>query len=153
MSRTLILLCFFVPFSSTAQEYLDKSKKDLKKALEKYSVENKAQQPIISESDSTVILTIKNDRSQEISYTYSFDKKGTTTGERVKAGSDSTIKEALKSVLNKKEYQWKKINGNQYISRFADRLLLELPVEPSQYWFTIYKANWTKEIYDILVKE
>jgi hypothetical protein len=62
------------------------------------------------------------------------------------------MKEELNKVLEKKGYQWKKINENQYISSFSDQLLIELPVEKKEFYFTIYRAQWSREVYDILIK-
>jgi hypothetical protein len=56
----------------------------------------------------------------------------------------------LKRILDKKNFDWKKLNENQFISKFEDRLLIELPVDEKDLSFSIFKAEWTKEIYDLM---
>ena len=68
------------------------------------------------------------------------------------AGCDSCYKKYLNDLLNQKEYAWKKINGNQYVSKFASHLMLELPFDKDDFTFTLFRASWTKELYDILIK-
>jgi hypothetical protein len=53
-------------------------------------------------------------------------------------------------LLAKEKYVWKKINENQYISKFEDKIMIELPTENKSNSITIIRTDWTKILYDIL---
>ena len=57
----------------------------------------------------------------------------------------------LASILNQKEYNWKKINENQYISSYEKFLLLELPPESPDLSFKVFRTTWSKALYDLLI--
>ena len=152
MIRTLCILLLLLPLSVLAQNRIDKSKKDVKEELEKYVAENRSYKPSLGETDSSITLTLNDPLARQVSFRYAFDITGKCNAETILASCDSCIKRMLRSVLDQKSFQWKKINENQYVSKFEDHLLVELPVENNEFAFTIYKAQWTKEIYDLLIK-
>ncbi len=151
MIRITAILFLLLPLSVLAQDRINKTKKEVKKELDKYVAANKNLQPLVSETDSTLTLLVNDPKSQLVGFVYSFNKPGQCISEKIIAACDSCIKKRLKMVLAEKARQWKKINGNQYISKFADQMLLELPMDNKDYSFTFYRAQWTKQVYDILV--
>ncbi len=146
-----ILLAFLLlPFATLAQERLDKSRSDLKNELQQGA---KAMKGTFKETDSSLVYILNDTRLGEVQMIYQFDKKGKCSSETFKATCDSCIKGLLTRMLSRSSYEWKKINENQYVSKFSDRILLELPVEPDDYSFTLFRAQWTKEVYDLLLKQ
>ena len=150
MLRTLALVVLLFPLSALAQDHVSKSRGDLKKEMDKFIEENKAKSPKLIESGSTMTLTVSAPGTELVSHVFTFDSTGKCNAEKIIAACDSCRREELNLVLEKKNYQWKKINENQYISRYSDQLLIELPVESKEFYFTIYRAQWTKEVYDML---
>ena len=152
MIRTLTLVFLLFPLSVLAQEHINKSRSDLKKELDKFIEENKSKSPKLIESETTLTLTVTAPGTEMVSHLFTFDFDGKCKAEKIIAACDSCWKEELNLVLEKKDYQWKKINENQYISKFSDQLMIELPVESKDFYFTIFRALWTKEVYDMLLK-
>lgn len=153
MRIIVVFLALFIPSLAFSQKYFDKSKADVKKELEKYISANKNINPILSETDSTLTITVSETDGKSTRFIYGFDKAGDKCIiQRTVAGCDSCYKKYLKNLLDQKEYGWKKLNGNQYVSKFSSHLLLELPFESSEHTFTLFRASWTKELYDILIK-
>ncbi|MGQ0737766.1 MAG: hypothetical protein ACT4OJ_01785 [Bacteroidota bacterium] len=153
MRHIIFILLLYFPAIAFSQKYFDKSKSEVKKELEAYMLDNKAIKPVLTETDSTLVLAVNDPAAQPASFIYGFDK---TTGQcnyqRTVARCDSCYKKYLNNLLGQENYDWKKINENQYVSRFADRLLLELPVEANDYSFALFKTQWTRELYDLLLK-
>ena len=146
----LLPVLLFLPFLVSAQDALDKSRSDLKKELENWA---KTVKGSFKETDSSLLLTSIDTRLGEIQETSRFDKNNKCTSQTFKATCDSCMQGLLSRLLSRKSYQWKKINENQYVSRFEDRILLELPIDPGDYSFTVFRAQWTKELYDLLLKQ
>ena len=66
-------------------------------------------------------------------------------------GCDSCIKKWLRATLRIGKYGWKKINENQYISKYEYKMMIELPVNPGEHYYTILRMDWSKTLYGILV--
>jgi hypothetical protein len=54
------------------------------------------------------------------------------------------------SVIKDQKYRWRKINGNQYVSKFSKRLLLETDPDKSKRSFRILPAQWTRKTYKLI---
>lgn len=154
MLKSFILLLLFFPLAASSQKYIDKARADVKKELEKYVSDNKTIHPLLTETDSTLVLAVNDPAAQPVSFIYGIDEKtGKCDYQKTVASCDSCYKKYLKNLLDQKTYGWKKINENQYVSKYAFQLMLELPVEDKDYSFTLFKAQWSKELYDILTKQ
>jgi len=153
MLRIIVCLLFCLPATAFAQEHFMKTKADVRKELEQYAAENHPLSPSLKETDSTLVLSIK-EQSISVRFTYSFDKAtGKCNYQKTVAGSDSSYKKYLNKLLDQDKLGWKKINENQYVSNFADQLLLELAVGDKDHSFTLFRAQWTREFYDLLLKK
>ncbi|MFN8289501.1 MAG: hypothetical protein U0U70_04545 [Chitinophagaceae bacterium] len=153
MPKIILVLTLLLPSALFSQKYFDKTKQEVKKELENYVTANKAFNPTLTETDTTLVLSITGQEKKTDSFVYGFDKtSGKCSYQRTMAGCDSCYKKYLNDLLNQKEYAWKKINGNQYVSKFASHLMLELPFDKDDFTFTLFRASWTKELYDILIK-
>lgn len=107
--------------------------------------------PIITTTDSTINVTVKKTASLHTDFVYQFDKVKKCKSERVITGCDSCIKKWLQATLRIGKYGWKKINENQYISKYEYKMMIELPVKPDEHYYTILRMDWSKTLYDILV--
>lgn len=81
---------------------------------------------------------------------FRFDGDGKCFFEEYEATCDSCMKNVLKSILAKEKYGWIKINENQYVSRFKEYLMIELPVENGDYSFSVFRTEWSKQSYKML---
>jgi hypothetical protein len=149
--RPLALLFLLLPLNLFAQEHLGKSRTEVVSSLKKFVANNPSMEPKLNETDSTIDLTVKDPKFLTTSFSYTFDSTGTCVIEKVRSACDACRGYWLKAVLDKKDYDWKKINGNQYISKFTNQVLIEIPIEDKDYTFMMFKAQWSKEMYDMLI--
>lgn len=145
---TLSLLIF--SFSAFSQNFINKTKQQVKKELTKYITRNDSLNAELTETDTTVILSIKSTKALPADFIYRFDKAGKCKLEKVMTRCDSCLNKYLSAALARKKYEWRKINGNQYISNFASRMLMELPADSNNFSYTILRTDWSKQIYDLL---
>ncbi|HUR65237.1 MAG TPA: hypothetical protein VMZ03_02700 [Chitinophagaceae bacterium] len=151
MLRYLFLISLFLPLTMTAQEYLGKTRAELRTELHKYTTTSgKAQ--ILTETDSTLVISPKDDAIRPVTYIYSLDKKGKCIYEKIITTCKECFEESLQLVLSKNQYEWKKINENQYVSKYDAHVLLELPPDDNLYYLTIFPMNWTRELYELMLK-
>jgi hypothetical protein len=150
MSRFILYLFLFSPFFICAQDKVGKTKTEIKKQLDTWKTANRSLSPVITDAATTSTLTIKDPAYGLVKFIYTFNKSKICTSEKTVATNDSARTNLLNTVLEQPVHEWKKINGNQYISKFSDKLMIEIPGKPTDHSFTIYKADWTKEVYDML---
>lgn len=147
------MLIGFSPLLVLGQTYIGKSKTEVKKELETWKNTNAGLRPVITELGTTTTLSFKDPGQGQVKIVCSFDKRRTCISEKTVTMSDSIRNIYLHAILEKKEYEWIKLNGNQYISRYEDKLMIEIPGDPKNYSVTVYRAEWTKDIYDLLLKK
>lgn len=148
----LFALILFFLLSGTgflqAQDYINMPYSKAEAALRKaYPADNK--QPNVYPRKDSILVRI-NSQSQLI---FVFDEKGLCTTETINTRCDSCHDGYLKNILDKKKYNWKKINENQYISRFEDNLMIELFPEGEIRTISVLRADFTRELYELLLKE
>ncbi len=153
MLRILILLMILSPVASLSQEYINKTRIQVKKELKNYETAEGIGKTTVTETDSTVLFSIRKSGASPTGFKYAFDKKGKCISEKVEAGCDSCLVKYLQEVLAKEKYHWKKINENQYVSDYASKLMIELPPEKNIRYFKILRMDWSKELYDILMEK
>jgi hypothetical protein len=147
--KKIVTLCFLLlSIKAFSQHYINQPKTDVKKQLLDYNNKNESLKASIIETDTTILLNAKEPAAT--AFIYRFDKTGICLSEKIIANSDTSFKQQLQAVLDQKKYEWKKINGNQYISGFAERMLLEISAENKDFIFIIIRTDWSKEMYDIL---
>lgn len=155
MIRTLVFLYLALPGTLMAQDRIGKNKTDLRSILENFVTANAAAKPALVVTDSTFTLSVIDPGAGPVQYRYGFDKSGICITETISATCDSCYKMILQGILDREGHQWKKLNENQWVSKFEDHLLIELPVDPKQpadYFFTIFKTDWSRDIYNMLLK-
>lgn len=154
MKRLFAIYLFLCPFSLLAQSYFDKDKETVKLELGQYVHKNKSLNPELTISDSSVILAITEPGNHRIRFKYGFDREsGKCNALETVAHCSACYKKHLDSLLEQKNHNWKKLNENQYVSRYEDQLLLETAIEEGDYSFILFKTQWTRDFYDLLIRE
>jgi hypothetical protein len=149
--RRIITFCLLLfSFSCFSQNYINKTKAQVKKELNEYISKNDSLNATVSETDVAIVLVIKGPKTLPADFIYRFDKSGKCISEKVIAGCDSCFTKYFQAVLDRKKYEWKKINENQYISGFAAKMMIELPPDSKNYSFVILRTDWSKQMYDLL---
>lgn len=143
----LAILVSFCMLSSFSQGYIGASKKNVKKGLDKYLLENKLR-GTFRESDSAITLSIRTDTLYPTDFIYRFNSSGKCVVE-TRISCDSCIKKYLDHALNYGKLEWTPLGPRKYVSQYSKRLTLD--IEEGNTAFTIRKVNWTRKDYDELV--
>jgi hypothetical protein len=127
----ILFILLFTPSASSSQQLIDQSKAKVKKELKKYVAANNNDTLSVrlAETDSSLLVSVTGPTVSPVSFYYSFDRTGKCISQETKASCESCLEKFLSQALERKEYKWRKINENQYVSRFSKRLLLEIPAE------------------------
>jgi hypothetical protein len=150
MFRYSLFILLFFSLSSQAQEKLQKTKAALKEEL---ALSAKTGMVLV-ETDSTLVFSSKDKKAADAkTFIYEFDSTGVCKSEKYITNCKNCYDRQLHLLIDQARYQWKKINENQYVSRFEDRLLLEVAPDADQYFFTLFRAEWTKEFHDMLISK
>ena len=153
MKHLLIVCLFLFPSVLFGQKYFDRNKSHIKKELEHYIAQNSSLNPVLTVTDSSLVLTIA-EPDGPTRFIYSFDgESGKCNAQRTEANCEACYKKYRDNLLQQKTQQWKKLNENQYVSRYEDRLLVELSAEENDFSFTVFKTKWTKDFYELLIKD
>lgn len=148
--RIILYLFILSPFTGLSQKYFDKSKAEVKKELDHYIKAQSSLSPSVQETDSTLILQL-NEAGQIRQTIFGFDAvSGKCSSEKQIASGKKEYNKLLQDLLSQKSFGWKKLNENQYVSKFSVQMLIELPQEENDYSFIIFRTKWTKELYDLL---
>lgn len=104
-------------------------------------------------ADSVIIFTADNPPCQPIKLVFQFDENRKCRSEEIVTRCESYFSEYLKQLIEIKKYNWTKINENQYVSDFNSALMIEIPPENVSFSLTILRMDWSREIYDLLMKK
>jgi hypothetical protein len=149
MKHFLIIALFCVPAQTFGQGMINKSKAFVKNKLET-NTPGDSLRGIVSENDSTIQMTVPSQSSNQATFIYNFDQKGKCSSEKAISKNEVTHKKLLHEILDQKQYGWKRLNENQYVSKFSENMLIELPGEPGIFIITILRTNWDKKMYELL---
>lgn len=152
MNRIILLFFILLPFSGLAQKYINKKKADVKKELSQYIKDNKNINAALNETDTSLVLNIPGTTTQQATFVYFFDKQGKCRLQKTIANCDSCINKYLQEALGQDKYKWRKINENQYISSFEDKLMIETPADGKEFSFMILRTDWSKILYDMITE-
>jgi hypothetical protein len=140
---------FFLPLAGFSQQSIGKSREDIRKELEKKAGGDKNAKSKIHNNASWISYTVvENGKTAEFSY--DFDQNNKCVIETIKAADKSSYDYYLNAALADKEFEWKRINENQYISKFSAYRMLELAGESVPNQFSFFKTDWNKEMYELL---
>lgn len=137
-----------MPGAGFGQQFIGQEKSTVKKELSHSA--KKDDQARISINDTSLVYHYQDAASGPVDRIYSFDKTSKCISEKSVAGCENCYVHLLQSVLEQKKYEWKKLNENQYISKYSESLMLELPHENNEFTFTVFKIELNKELYKVL---
>lgn len=150
MSRIIIAIFLLLPITGFSQNFIGKSKAQVKKELQQQVVKNDSLSITLTDKDSVLVYSIKDNKVSPADFIYGFDKSGKCQSEKVVAGCDSCFNKFLQTALGHKKYEWKKINENQYVSKYTAHMMIELPADGNDFSYTVLRTEWTKELYTML---
>jgi hypothetical protein len=105
------------------------------------------------ETDSTISIILNPGSQGEISHTYYFAESKSANILRYQTACISCYEKDLENILSNEDLGWKKINGNQYVSRFGKKMLLETDPGSNRTSFRIMRTGWTRKSYRLLLGE
>lgn len=151
MTRFYLFLLLFLPAVSFGQRYMNITKSSLRDSLAAKIEKKDGFTSNFKDTNEELVYTTKGPGNEQTEIIYSFDSAGKCIREKVTASCDTCIYAKLQSILSIQSYKWKKINENQYVSRFEDRLMIELSIKKEEHSFYIHRMEWTHLLYDILL--
>lgn len=146
----IILFFLLLPVTGISQNFIGKSKAQVKKFLQKKILKNDSLDITLTDEDLFLRFSIKAGKTLPSNFIYGFNKSGKCQSEKIIALCDSCFNKFLTNILSEKKYQWKKINENQYVSKYSARMMIELPPENKDFAYTILKTDWNKNMYKLL---
>lgn len=153
MFRFIILVPFLLSLQGFSQNNIGKDKAFISRYLDKYVAENKAYKASWKNTDRGIELTVSDEEGHPVYFRYRFDSdSGLCITEETVSACESCYRKYLDRLLGMKKYEWKKINENQYVSRFSDYLMIEIQQDNDEFSFTLIKTSWTRELYDLMLK-
>ena len=128
---------------ASAQHYIGMSFSEITKAFRQEKGSNVNTQDMLT-------FTYKDESAGNVQLKFRFDGFGKCFYEEYVTTCDSCARNLLNTILGKEKYGWKKINENQYVSKYREFLMIELPVEPEDHSFSIFRTEWNKDTYKML---
>lgn len=150
--RYLVIFLCMLPLAGFSQHFIGKKKADVMKSLRAEKSKQDSLDIVITEDASNIYYSVKPGKTLAADFIYNFGPDGKCRMEKVKASCDSCFRKYLQKALDNKKFEWKKINENQYISRYASRMMIELPPEANNYSFVILHAEWNRKLYKLLLQ-
>jgi hypothetical protein len=98
-------------------------------------------------TDSTISYNLSTDPQGYIRVTCHFSREENCSMIIYSSDDAGTYAYYLDRVIEDPKYRWRKINGNQYVSKYRKKLLLETDPDPSKQAFRVLPAQWTRETY------
>lgn len=150
--RYLVLVLSMLPLAGFSQHFIGKKKAAVMKFLQAEKSRQDSLEIVITEDASNIYYSVKPGKTQAADFIYNFGPDGKCRTEKVKASCDSCFRKYLQKALDNKKLGWKKINENQYVSRYASRMMIELPPEANDYSFVILHSDWNRKLYKLLLQ-
>ena len=152
MTRLVVILFALSYTTASAQMYINENRQWVKRELEKQASKNDSITVRISETDTSILYSFRDPKVRPADFLYIFDESAKCIEEKTIGYCDSCFNKFLGSALNRKQFQWTKINDRLYISKYSKKLMLEIPVNNKDHSFTIRRMKWTKGSYRTLLK-
>ncbi len=147
----IAFILMLLPATCFSQNLIGKTKDVVMKELQDQILSDKSLTKKLSDKDSLIILTQYAGTSRYTDFYYGFDRSGKCRQEKIISGCESCFNNHLDKILEQKMFEWKKINGNQYVSKFSDYLLVEIQTEKNNYSINILRTDWTQELYNMII--
>jgi len=146
----ILLLFLLLPVTAFSQHFIGKNKPWVKKYLQRQIKKNDSLHITLTDHDSMLVYSIKAGKVLPAEFVYGFSTSGICRSEKVIANCDSCFKKFLDIALAEKKFEWKKINENQYVSKYSARRMIELSPDNQAFYYTILRTNWNRELYALL---
>jgi hypothetical protein len=125
-NRIILLLIILLPLTAFCQGYINLSKKQVKRTLEKQAARHDTINTLITETDTSLHYSVRDKKMSEADFIYLFDNNK-CNAEIIIAGCDSCFNKYLQNAINRPKQGWKKLKENLYISSFTQKMMLEIP--------------------------
>ncbi len=152
MRQIIIVLLLLISATGFSQQYVNMSKIEVKKSLDRSSLNIDGISTRITETDSSITRKLKGPIGISTDEVYVFDRSGKCSSEKIITNCDTCLERLLKAVLDHKKYRWKLINANQYVSKFSAGMFIETQAANAIYSFTILRTNLDRKMYKFLMK-
>ena len=155
MKHFLIPLFCIISAAVSAQhpyktDFINSTRQEAFQQLEQYLAFHKYPGTFY-ETDSTITLHTQVSHLYSYDAVYYFDSTGKCNS-YMYSSCDTCVKTYFKNLLARKEYKWKKLADNKYISKYDKGLLLEaLPVK-GNFSMRVRRLDLSKEDYQQLLK-
>lgn len=149
MSRIFIVFLIVFSLPGFSQGFINRPKNQVKREVEKVYRKDTLH-VLLRQTDTSLHFSVRDPRVLPADYSYTFDGSGKCKEETIIANCDSCFNKFLQSALHNKRYRWIKLNDRLYISGFAQKRLLEIPVN-TEHTYTIRRTEWTRQTYKALL--
>lgn len=146
----LLFLFLLAPAAVFSQNLIGQSKTQIRQAIENGWGTETSEPVKIADKDSLITFTFGSD-STVFELICGFDRSGKCSMEKISSAFEPCYEEQLKNVLGQELIGWKKINENQYISKFSEKKLLEIQLQNNNFAFAILRTDWNEEIYKMIL--
>lgn len=146
MKKTILCLLTLLPLLAFSQSYLGRAKQDILKEASAGSLYS------FTEKNGMLERHEQNEQAKSWVMVLGFDSAGHCNAEKHYTRCGDCQRYALSSVLRKKKYRWKSINNNQYLSKFAAGLLLEVQFYDEKYFITYLPSGLDLATYQSITK-
>ncbi len=147
-----IIWCFclaLVTSGAYAQATINYSKSRVRQTLRTLCRSNNWPTSSITEEPLVTTLNINDTLYQPATFKYYFNKKNKCYQEQKITFCDSCYRKYTNEYLDKKRYEWVKLNDTVYVSKYSRYRRVEL--HPANRTIDFIKTFWTKEEYDRMI--
>lgn len=150
MKKGLLIIAMLFPVLCFSQIWINMNKASIKKEFNLLKKDNAAIHLKMSDSDNTLLIEKTISKTNRVDYSFQFDKNGLCKSAKSTFDCIPCYTKELTVILNVEKYNWKKINENQYVSKFDENLMIELPTDNATNSIHLIRMEWTKVLYDLL---
>jgi len=152
MTKFVLILVLVFPFFAASQSYINRPFQEVETAIREYEFKKFTHNPVITATDSVIIFSADNPPCPPIQFIYKFDNLQKCKSEEFQTGCQDYFTKLLTRIIESKLCNWTKINENQYVSDFDSGLMIETSPDLSSFSFKILRMTWSRELYDLLMK-
>ncbi|MER3465270.1 MAG: hypothetical protein C4329_13510 [Chitinophagaceae bacterium] len=105
----------------------------------------------MTETDSTISVLSKDSTALPALFIYHFTENKKCYKEESIAHCKPCFDKYLATAPGKKEYEWVKVDDKHWVSKYPEKLILEITDDQKDYSFIIYRMNWDKGLYSKLI--
>lgn len=121
----------------------------VKENLKKYLTRNNFKNSVIQETDTTLLLSIRDTAFLANDFYYHFDFAAICDEEKKLSKCSGCLTDYLNEILSDSaEYKWNKINDHLYLSKFSKKRIVEVVDDGASCpYIRITKLDWNRKEY------